>query len=273
MIDLSNENVIHTKKEKVEYIQFRRLLLDTELVHAYTLSQKGFDVGGNKTCDNLESYQRIAEGLAIPYQNIVRPYQIHTDVIKVIEERPKNRNIAIFSEELKAVDGLITNQKDILLSLSYADCIALLFWDPIKRVIGNIHSGWKGTLQRIGTKAIQKMIERYECNVQDIICCMGPSIHVCHFEVDKELADTFYQGFKKLPKIESSIKKGRIIQNKQKYNIDTIEINRQVLQQIGLKPENIIDSGLCTVCHQEQFHSYRAQKEKSGRNTAIMGLK
>lgn len=140
-----------------------------------------------------------------------------------------------------------------------------------KKPAGNTHSGWKGTLQAIGRKTVEKMIQEYGSNPKDIICCICPCIKQCCFEVEDDVKDLFEKEYHYLDNMDRIIQKGNMIEGKQKYNIDTTEINKQLLRKIGLKGENIIDSGICTKCHTENFHSYRADKELSGRNAAILG--
>lgn len=271
MLDLSNENVIHKKSKEVEYLQFRKLLEYPELVHCYTLSTNEFDVAGNDTMQSrkeivLGNYKKLAKVLGINYNHIIRPYQTHTDVIKKVEEIPSD--IQIFPKEYWEVDGLLTNKRDITFSLGYADCIPLFLYDPVKKVIGDIHSGWKGTLKKIGQKAVYKMIEEYGCNPKDIICCIGPSIRKCHFEVDEDVQTMFYNEFSYTKIINDIIKK-----KNEKYCIDTVLINKIILEEAGLKEENIIDSKICTVCNSKLMHSYRETKDLAGRNTAIIGMK
>ena len=172
-------------------------------------------------------------------------------------------------DEYKETDGLITNKQNIVLSATNADCILLLFFDPVKKVIANVHSGWRGTLKRISVEAVEKMVKEFGCREQDIICCMCPSIRKCHFEVDKDVKDMFEQEYKNTKGINLE----EIIEEKikdKKWNIDTILINRIILKNAGLKEENIIDSGLCSVCHSDKIHSYRAEKEGYGLNTALI---
>lgn len=271
MKDLSNENIIHVKKDKIEYIQFRKLLQYKELVHCFTLKVYDFDIGGNDTYKEnkeqfINNYKNISNELDINYNNIIRPYQTHTDIVKSVYK--KVEEITIFPQELENVDGLLTNQKDIVFSLGYADCTPLFLYDPVKKVIGNIHSGWRGTLQKIGQKAVEKMIQEYECNPKDIICAIGPTIRKCHFEVDQDVKDLFYDEFKNYNQIHDIIQK-----DDKKYYIDTVSLNKLTLQEIGLKKQNIIDSKICTVCNSELIHSYRAKGNLAGRNTAIIGLK
>lgn len=271
-MELENENMIQVKTKEVEYVQFKKLLAYPEIVHAYTLSTNGFDIGSNTFMQNKEvllaNYGKLAKALDIDYNKIVRPYQTHTDVIKKVEQ--VGEKISIFEEELTNVDGLLTDKNEIFLSLGYADCIPLFFYDPVKKVVGNIHSGWKGTLQKIGQKAVKKMIEEYSCHPKDIICCIGPSIRKCHFEVEEEVYQLFKDTFSNR---EDIIQKGKMIEGKQKYWIDTVLINKIMLQEVGVQEENIIDSKLCTACHCDKMHSYRMSGVEAGRNTAIIGIR
>lgn len=267
--NLSNENILHVKDGDIEYIQFKRLLEHKELVHCFTLRPLNFG-GFENYEENKEKitadYKKICSSLKIEYSNICRPKQTHTDVIKNIEDGDEG----IFIKKFDDVDGLVTNKKDKALVLAFADCTPLLFLDPIKKVISNVHSGWKGTVQMIGKKAVEKMIKDYDCNPKDIICCIGPTIRKCHFEVQDDVKDIFYNTFKDIIDIDKYIEK---LKEKQgKYYIDTVEINKQILLQIGLKEENIMDSKICSVCNRNEIHSYRAQGKEAGRNIAIMKL-
>ena len=172
-------------------------------------------------------------------------------------------------EEYNETDGLITNKKHLILSTTNADCILFLMFDPVKKVIANIHSGWRGTLQRISVKAVEKMIEEFNVNPKDIICCIAPSIRKCHFEVDREIKDLFEKEFEDLKEysfIEETL-------SNEKWNIDTVLINKIILERSGIKKENIVDSGICSVCSSNKMHSFRVEKESYGLETALIELK
>ena len=262
MFDLSNETMIHIKDGDVEYLQFRKLLeYEDKVKHCYTLKTNNKDYKEEK--DN--NYKELYEKLNLDYEGFTKiEYQAHSDLVEKVE----NRN-----EKYNNIDGLLTNQKGISLSLRFADCTPILFYDPVKNVIGNIHSGWKGTVQKIGQKGLLKMINEYGCNVEDIICLIGPCIGMCHFEVGEDVKEIFENTFSYLGNLENIIKKGEIKEDGQKYFVDTTVINRMLLEEIGVPSKNIIESNICTVCNKEYMHSYRADKEKSGRNTAIIGIK
>ncbi len=274
-MDLSNENIIHVKGEEIEYLQFKRLLKYSNLLtHAYVIGlDKNFRTAraNNKKIEDseyekaVESYQAICKELDISYNDIVKANQNHTDNIEEIENKV-NKNSPDF-EIYKNTDGLITKTKNIILSTTNADCILLIFFDPVKKVIANVHSGWRGTLKRISVKAVEKMQKDYNCNPQDIICCINPSIRKCHFEVDRDVYEMFYNEFQDID-LEQAIEK-----RKEKWYIDTVLINKIILKRLGLKEENIVDCGICSVCNKELIHSYRAEGSNYGLSTAIISLK
>ena len=270
-MDLSNEIVVHVKHENMEYLQFRRLLKYSDILeHAYSL---GIDKDyrtyrANKTPlpkeeyeKNIGNYKKICDVNNINYKNIVKASQAHTDNILEIAKKD-------ITETIEKVDGLITQEKDIILATTNADCILLLFFDPIKKVIANTHSGWRGTLQEISVKTVKKMQNDFGCNPKDIIVCICPSIRKCHFEVDKDVYQMFYEQFKELENVERFIeKKG------EKWYIDTVLINKIILKNIGILEENIEDCGICSVCNKNLVHSYRAEGANYGLATALITLK
>ena len=269
MKDLSNENIIHIKKGELEYIQFKRLLEYEDVLHCFTL--KPLDFGSNATYQGKreeieKSLEKLSKEFEFDVKNICRPKQTHTDKVEKIEDGDEGIYISKFNN----VDGFVTDKENKLLVLSFADCTPLLFYDPVKKVIANTHSGWKGTLQTIGVRTIEKMKKEYGCKLEDIICCIGPHIRKCHFEVDKDVRDLFYNKFKNLKEIDNIIE---FNEDNNKYYIDIAKINKQTLLNIGLKEENIIDSNICTVCNQDICHSYRAEKDLSGRAVTIIYLK
>ena len=222
MKDLSNENI------NIQYLQFKRLLqYQNKLKHCYTLKPLDFK---NSTKDS-DDYKKICKEININNENIVHPKQTHTKIVRIVNEDDESSN---FDE----VDGLITDKKNKALSLYFADCTALFLYDPIKNVIGDIHSGWRGTVQKIGMVAVQKMQEEYNCNPEDIICCIGPTIRQCHFQVEEDVKDLFMQAFND----ESIIKVGEVVDGKQKYYINAVKANINMMKSCGLKEENMFCS-------------------------------
>lgn len=282
MKNLSNENVIHIIKDGVQYLQFRKLLeYDNIITHAYSL---GTDLNFRTAKINkealpqneyekaIDSYKKICDSLGTDYKNIVKTNQEHTDNIKIVEAKINTEFMDINLEEYKETDGMITNKQNLMLSTTNADCILLLFFDPVTKTIANVHSGWKGTLQRISVKTVEKMQKEFNCKPENIICCICPSIRKCHFEVDKDVKEMFEKEFEDL-QISKAIDIMKKQQTHEKWNIDTVLINKIILKQKGLKAENIIDSGICSVCNSNLIHSYRVEKQGYGLSTALISLK
>ena len=281
MKDLSNENVIHVKKNGVEYLQFRKLLEYSDIIkHAYAIGlEPNFRTARAKNATPLtkeeyekavNDYKKLATLVGIDYIDIAKPNQAHTKNIKIVEKKVNGNEPDFNLKEYEQIDGLVTDKKNIALATTNADCILLLFFDPTKRVIANVHSGWRGTLQRISIEAVNKMKNDYGCNPEDIICCICPSIRTCHFKVHKDVQEPFYNEFKELKEINEIIVP---VENENRWSIDTVRINQIILEQVGLKKENIIDCGICSVCNSDLIHSYRVEKEVYGLETALIELK
>lgn len=274
-MNLSNQNVLYKKNEKQELLQFKKLLQYSDIIsHAYSIgldkSYRTFKADRTPLSlkeyeKNMNNYKVLCEEIGLNYKNIIKANQAHTDNIVIVDKLSKDR---IDTEERS--DGLVTNRKNVILATTNADCILLLMFDPKNKVIANVHSGWRGTLQRISVKAVRKMEEKYGCNPRDIIVCICPSIRKCHFEVDRDVYEMFYNEFKNLKQIDEIIQKN---ENIEKWNIDTVLINKIILKYEGILEKNIEDSKICSICNKDKIHSFRAEGLKYGLSTAIIALK
>lgn len=280
-MDLSNENVIHVEKEGIQYLQFRKLLKYSDIItHGYSLGiDKNFRTArANKqklpeqeAKKAIKDYENLGKCIDIKLNKMVKPNQAHTDKIQIVEKHILENKPDFNLEVYDKTDGLITNKKDIALATTNADCILLLFFDPVNKVIANVHSGWRGTIQRISVKTVQKMVNKFNCKPENIICCICPSIRKCHFEVENDVKEIFEKEFKDL-KIEQNNDIMEKQKDKEKWNIDTVLINKILLKQEGLKQENIIDSGICSVCNSDLIHSYRVERQGYGLATALIKI-
>ena len=271
--DLSNDQIIHIKNENIEYLQFKRLLKYNNLIsHAYSVGiKKSFrTIQPNMEKlpleiyeENFKNYKNLCNELNLNENYLIRAKQAHTDNILCLNDL--EREDTIDSKEI--ADGLITNKKEFVLATTNADCILFLMFDPVKKVIANVHSGWKGTLQEISVKTINKMKKKYGCDPRDIIVCICPSIRKCHFEVGEDVKELFYNQFKKLAEVEKFIKK-----ENDKWYVDTVLINKIILKQAGILEKNIEDSDICSVCNCDKIHSFRAEGKGYGLCTAIISL-
>ncbi len=292
LTDLSNDRVIHIKTGKVQYLQFRKLLeYKDKINHAYSLGTNvnfRTAINGKPEVSSKQyklakkSYKQICKAIGSKYRNIVKPRQCHTNNILAVKNKTNIFSPDFNLEKYKKTDGLVTSKKNILLATTNADCILFLLYDPVKNVIANVHSGWKGTLKRIVVQAVNKMMNEFGCKPKNIICCICPSIRKCHFEVSQDVKELFQNEFGYLEGSSYVDDQGNkitinlddIIEEKQnKWNIDTVLINKVLMQNMGLIPENIIDSGICSMCNPNLIHSYRTEKEGFGLETALIELK
>ncbi|AOY77416.1 peptidoglycan editing factor PgeF [Clostridium formicaceticum] len=212
----------------------------------------------------MTNLQRFCEAIDIKVENLVLADQIHRDEIKLvtIEDRGKG----IFCEkDYSGVDGLITNVSGIALMTYHADCVPLLFVDPIKKVIAASHAGWRGTALKIGQKTVEKMIKKFECRVEDITVAIGPSIGKCCYEVSNEVVKEFNTNFTYTSNIAFPNTEG-------KYMLDLWEANRISLKEIGVLDRNIFIANMCTACNTDLFYSHRKEKGLTGRMASVIEL-
>lgn len=214
----------------------------------------------------LENYKRVAYTLGIDYKRLTLSHQTHTDNIKVINEDDIGKGI-VKERDYNDIDGLITNIKGVGLVTQFADCVPLLFYDNVKKVIAASHAGWKGTVLEIGKKTVNKMTEHFGSAPKDIKVIIAPSICKDCYEVD----DTVINELNKI----SYLNFDEIYYKKPngKYQLSLWEANRQILINAGVKDENITVTDLCTNCNAHIFHSHRATKGERGNNAAIICMK
>ena len=173
----------------------------------------------------------------------------------------------IFRErDYSDIDGLVTNEKDVVLVTQYADCTPLAFYDPVKRVVAASHGGWRGTVAEIARKTVEKMTEEFGSDPADILCGIGPNIGQCCYEVD----DPVINEINKLSYLE--LPSCYTVKGGGKYMLDLREVNREILIHAGVKPENIDVADLCTCCNSDIFHSHRATKGKRGTLALMIAL-
>lgn len=284
--DLSNEFIIHVKGKNCDYLQFRRLL-DLGVKHGYALKPGDYLIRKNKiSTEQIEcaknNYIKFCEDLNVDYKKIVlNSQEMHQNNIAIVDSNifeQENNELAIEGlpgtgkKILQQSDGFVTNKEGIVLAKTNADCILMLFYDPVQKVIANVHSGWRGTFAKIAENAVNKMVSEYSCNPKNIICCICPSIRKCHFEVEEEVKNMCVDIFNYTDEIDNIIEDIGIKDGKHKWLIDTVLINKIMLKNCGLLEENIIDSGLCSVCNSDKIHSYRIEKDNFNLATALICL-
>ena len=195
-----------------------------------------------------------------PVMQFIVANQTHSANIKIIQEA-QSRGWKQLDSAIEDCDALITNQHGVMLTILTADCVPILLLDPIHKVVGAVHAGWRGTTQQILLKTIQKMQEIFGSNPKEIIAGIAPSIGRCCYEVGEEVAKHFFDDQNAMDRVG------------EKYMLDLPYINQQQLLKAGLNAENIELSGICTACDVEHYFSYRQEQGCSGRFMSMIGVR
>lgn len=235
----------------------------------------GFNTG-DRYEDIFKNYETLINNLELKDYTFFLTNQIHEDKIKVIdksdlsdestnEDTTKGSYDFDFKNRIRFVDGhdgMVTDLPNIALLTFYADCVPLVFYDPIKKVIGNCHAGWRGTVKRIPEKLIMKMIEEFGSNPSDIRVAIGPCASKCCYEVDSGVINEF----------DANNFPNDIYETKEdgKFMLDLKSANKSTLLLSGVKEENIEISNSCTICNNDLFFSYRLENGSTGRHCAII---
>lgn len=229
----------------------------------------GWDRGDTRetVCEN---YRRVCKALGTDYRKLVLSDQVHdTKIIYADEHCCGGEEIA---KKQKGIDGLITDIPGLVLATSYADCVPLFFIDPVKRRIASSHSGWKGTVARMGMKTVKKM-EEQGSQPKDVIVIIGPSICQDCYEVSEDVAMQFRKEYGQTDCVDI-LAEGRVTEEEeQKYQLDLWAANWHQLAAAGILPEHIHISGVCTCCNQELLYSHRASHGKRGNLNGFMFIR
>lgn len=260
----------------IPYISFNALEQTGMVVNAFSTRQGGVSVGclesmnlgfnrGDLDENVLKNHKIFAKAVGFPYENIVTTNQTHTTNVRVVTKEDCGKGITK-DRDYSDVDGLITNVLGIVLTTYYADCVPLYILDPVNKAIGLSHSGWKGTVNRIGENTLKLMNENYGTNPKDVICCIGPSICQDCYEISEDVANEFINEFGKNNKILYNKGNG-------KYQLNLWESVKQVFLDAGVEYDNIYTTDICTCCNKDELFSHRGHHGKRGNLAAFLMLK
>ncbi len=248
---------IKNNLDNLDLYQFSKFLDFKDITHAFTYKNLNFNKNildnkvFEKNCSKICSKLKLKE--------LIICNQKHTNNILIIKDNKEIRNF-----DSKYFDTIITNTSKIGIAVFTADCQPILLYDKRKKVIAAVHSGWRGTLHKIVIDTINKMISKFGCNARDIVCVIGPSIGKCHFEVNEDVWEMFVNEFGTMLDFSKI---------KNKYFIDTVKLNMDLLENIGINKKNIFTSEICTVCRNDIFYSHRAEKEKARKKSFYNSIK
>lgn len=222
---------------------------------------------GDKEENVRKNFQRMGAALGFQTKDLVLSDQTHTTNIRVITEADRGKGFTK-ERDYHDIDGMITNVSGLMLATFYADCVPLFFVDPVHHAIGLSHSGWKGTVGRIGAKTIEKMQENFGSHPEDIQAAIGPSICQDCYEINEDVALKFKEEFK-----EKTDKQLLYQKENGKYQLNLWKANEIVLTEAGILPEHLAITNVCTCCNSDKLFSHRASLGKRGNLGAFLGLK
>ena len=214
-----------------------------------------------------ENYRRLGEAIGFDCESLVCSDQTHTTNVRVMTEDDRGKGF-VRPKDYRDVDGMITNVPGLTLATFYADCVPLYFVDPVKRAIGLSHSGWRGTVGKIGKKTVERMEETYGSDPVDIRAVIGPSICQDCYEVSGDVIDEFRQAFS-----EESWPDLYYAKANGKYQLNLWKANELIFREAGILPEHIAVTDLCTCCNPGLLFSHRASHGRRGNLGAFLMLK
>ena len=225
-----------------------------------------FSRGDDENCVR-ENFRRMAEAIGVEPENLVFAAQTHTTNVRKVTMEDKGKGMVI-PLDYQDIDGLITNEPGICLTTFYADCVPLFFVDPVHKAIGLSHSGWRGTVGKMGRETLRRMKEEYGTEAKDVIAAIGPSICQECYEVSEDVIDKFKEAFDEIYWTELFYKK-----ENNKFQLNLWKVNEIILLEAGVRKENIAVTNVCTSCNCDMLFSHRATKGQRGSLAAFMALK
>jgi YfiH family protein len=235
------------------------------VIHAFCTRQGGVSEGpwaslnvsvreGDSIDQVRQNFERIATAFGISVSQFLLVQQVHRDGVWVIDGKTPLSGHDPPSE----YDALVTDRPGLALCIKTADCVPVFLVDPVRRVIGAVHAGWKGTALQIVEEAVKEMVRQFGCRPEDLEAFIGPAIGSCCYEVDTGV----YQAMASQPAHGAFFYAGG---RADRWMLDLPLANRHQLLRAGLLPEHIQTADLCTACHPELFFSHRAQGGDTGR--------
>ena len=263
---------------ELEYLTFP-LLEETGMVrHLFTTRLGGVSQGiyatmnlsytrGDRKEAVDENFRRIAGVLGCQVEDMVCSDQTHTTNLRVVGRKDGGKGITR-PKDYHDVDGLLTDEPGVVLATFYADCVPLYFVDTRHRAVALAHSGWRGTVARMGYCVVEKMKEVYGTKPEDIVAAVGPSICQSCYEVSEDVAEAFRREFRKAGQEQEIL----LDKGNGQYQLDLWRANEIVLTEAGILTSKIQVTDLCT-CHNSAYlFSHRASQGKRGNLGAFLGL-
>lgn len=264
---LSTEEMTISDTE-VPFLYFKRLAEHHEIKHGCSTRVGGVSTGcfssmnlgfgrGDADENVLTNYDRICSAMGFAKEQVVLSAQVHENVVRRATKEDCGKGI-IKPRDYTSVDAQITNEPGVALTVFMADCVPVFFYDPVAKAIGTAHAGWRGTIGRIAEKAVKAMEKEFGSKPSDMEAYIGVSVCGDCYTVGGEVAEAFRKEFPEATTQTEEQKKDGTCQ------LDLWQVNRRILEEAGIKPENIVIGGVCTKCHSDVLYSHRVQGNDRG---------
>lgn len=275
----SEKNVLNWHGEKaVPYFTFPAFDELPGIIHGFSSRLGGVSEGflssmnlsfsrGDEPERVRENFRRIAASIGFSEKDLVFSMQTHTANVRRVGREDCGRGLER-PVGYCDVDGLVTNEPGVVLATFYADCVPLFFVDPVHHCIGLSHSGWRGTVGKIGKATVETMAREFGSKPGDLLAAVGPSICQECYEVSEEVIGLFRENFAEelWPKLFYRKDNGH-------YQLNLWEANRLIFQEAGILPQHITVTDICTACNPELLFSHRASGGKRGNLAGFLEIK
>ena len=219
---------------------------------------------GDEMENVLENYRRFCQVTGTQVENLVFSKQVHRAEVRSCTMADAGKGL--YRPRGYETDGLVTDVPGLPLVIFSADCIPVLLCDPVRRVAGACHCGWRGTALGIARNTVEAMVTRYGCHPADIRAAIGPGISRCCFETHEDVPNAILEALGQ--EAESSIDR----LGGGKFRVDLKQINNIWLQKAGLSPDHIDITEECTCCQPEKYWTHRKVGQARGSLAAIIQL-
>jgi YfiH family protein len=235
---------------KLRWLSFSPLLNFDFISHGFIIKNKERNLSTQVKKNTLK---KLIKNISSEEKHIIVPQQIHGNGCLTIKKK----------DELKRKykgDAILTDRRDIFLTVSVADCLPIFLVEPKRKVVGLVHAGWRGTLLGIAKETIRKAKNEFGCKPEDFTLLFGPAIQKCCYEISEVTAILFDED-------------GLTRMAGEKPKLDLMKINLKQFLNCGVKRKKIFATNDCTFCNKDMFHSFRRDGDKAGRMIAFIGIK
>jgi YfiH family protein len=282
--------MIRTVANDLIYYRFANLAACDNLVHAVSTRLGGVSRGhlatlnlsysvGDDPAAVVENRQRLSAALGLALDDWVAAHQVHGARVALVGAAERGRGARPDTSQtvqcigarqhtsaLPETDALITAQPGLLLNLRLADCAPIFLFDPAHHAVGLAHAGWRGTVANVAAATVQAMAAAFGSRPGDLRAGIGPAIGPCCYAIGADVARQVQAALPWAAEVLAERPDNSL-------HLDLWEANRRALLAAGLRPEHIEVAALCPACHTAEFYSHRAERWRTGRFGAVIGLR